>query len=163
MNTRELVEFALEKEVMSRRMYEAVAAKIEDDEARMMVLQLAGFEATHIAVFTEALRMQIEAIAFDSDGFVQGCETRPFHLFDDFDQEALNHATIEEILRAAERFEKTMADFYAGLASRFDDEQIRSAGSRLSDEEMSHYRYIGQIREIMGLSLDTHDEEFHGQ
>ena len=44
MEIREVIEFALEKEVMSRRMYERVAERCDSDEARMMLLQLARAE-----------------------------------------------------------------------------------------------------------------------
>ncbi|HPR63419.1 MAG TPA: ferritin family protein [Thermoanaerobaculia bacterium] len=163
MNIQELIEYAIEKEVMSRRMYETVAERCEDDEARMMILQLAGFEATHIDIFTRALEPEIKKLSFDVQNFIKDCEIRPFRLSNVFDQSALDQAGLEEVLKVARGFEKSMSEFYGSIADTVPGETIKSMGKRLAGEELGHYEYISRIEGILGLSSDVHDEEFHAQ
>lgn len=163
MNIRETIEYALEKEVMSKRMYSHVAGKTDNDEARMMLEQLAGYEATHIEIFTRALRTEIEKIGFDTESFIDSCETKPFRMMADFDQAALENSSLEEVIRIARTFEKQMSEFYGNLAAETGDETVRAMSERLSGEEMSHFEYVKRVEGVLGLSLDTDEEEFHPQ
>ena len=161
MEKKELIEFALEKEVMSRRMYEDVAERCGNDEARMMLLQLAGYEAEHIKIFTRALSNEIAALNFDTEGYLSDCGTKPFHLSDTFDEKALTESSLEEVLTAARNFEKMMAEFYGKLSEDSDDPTVTSMGQRLSKEEMGHFEYVARVQETLGITPETHDEEFH--
>lgn len=161
METRNLIEYAIEKEVMSRRMYENAAERTENDEARMMFHQLAGFEADHVKIFTQAMDSEIQRLGFDVPGFLSECETKAFQLSEDFDQQALDDAPMEKILDEAGKFEKSMSEFYARIAETSGNPTIVAMGKRLAGEERDHYEYVTRLAGTLGLSMDTQEEEFH--
>lgn len=163
MDTRGVIEFALEKEVMARRFYEFLADQAGMDEARMMFLELVSFEAGHIDIFVKAMEGEIKRLDFDVKGFLERAEAAPFHMPGGVDEKTLQDSPMEDILKTAKRFEKRMSEFYRDVAADAASEEVKAVGVRLSKEELSHYDHVTRIEEVLNLSLDADDGEFHAQ
>lgn len=163
METRAVIEFALEKEVMARRLYEFLAEQAGQDDARMMFLELVTFEADHVAIFIQALAGEIKRLKFDTKAYLEKAETAPFHIPGGIDEKSLQDSSMEDILKAAKKFEKRMSEFYKEVAESPAGEEVKAMGTRLSREELNHYDHITRIEEVLNLSLDGDEGEFHAQ
>jgi len=163
MDTRGVIEFALEKEVMARRLYEYLADQAGMDEARMMFLELVSFEAGHIDIFVKAMAGEIKRIHFDVKAFLDRAEAEPFHIPGGVDEKTLQESPMEDILKVAKSFEKKMSEFYKEVADGAASEEVKAVGVRLSKEELSHFDHVTRIEEVLNLTLDGDDGEFHAQ
>lgn len=163
MDTRAAIEFALEKEVMARRLYEHLAEQAGADDARMMFLELVTFEASHVDQFVKAMEGEIKRLGFEVKPFLELAEGAPFHMPGGVDEKTLQDRSMEEILKAAKAFEKRMAEFYGDVAEGSTREEVKAMGTRLAKEELQHFEHLKRIEEVLHLSLDQDDGEFHAQ
>lgn len=163
MDTRGVIEFALEKEIMARRFYEMLADQAGMDEARMMFLELASFEAGHIDIFVQAMVGEIKRLNFDVKAFLDRAEAAPFHMPGGVDEKTLHDSPMEDILKVAKKFEKRMSEFYAEVAADAASEEVKAVGTRLSKEELNHFDHVTRIEDVLNLSLDGDEGEFHAQ
>ncbi len=163
MDTRGIIEFALEKEIMARRFYEFLADQAGMDEARMMFLELASFEAGHIDIFVRAMAAEIQRLNFDVKGFLDRAEAADFHMPGGVDDKTLRESPMEDILKVAKGFEKRMSEFYQEVADGASSEEVKAVGLRLSREELSHYDHVVRVEEVLNLKLDDDEGEFHAQ
>ena len=163
MEIRDVIEFALEREVMARRLYEQLASRTRQDDARMMFLELVTFEAEHVRIFARALSAEIKRLGFDVPSFLEKAEAKTFTMPGILDNQTLNTGALADVLPAAKSFEKGMAAFYTQVAGHSALPQVKEACLRLSAEEMSHYDYVVRIEEVMKLSPEFDDGEFHPQ
>jgi rubrerythrin len=163
MPMKDVIEFALDREVMSRRLYEHLASRTKQDDARMMLLELVSFEAEHVRIFTRALKGEIDRLRFNILAYLEAVECRPFSMPGLLTEAVLKTGTMKEILPAAKKFEKTMSEFYAKVAEQSQEKPVQEAARRLSKEEMGHFEYVVRVGEVLGLSLDLDDGEFHAQ
>lgn len=163
MDTRAVIEFALEKEVMARRFYEFLAEQAGADDARMMFLELATFEAGHVEIFTRAMAGEIKRLRFDTKAYLDQAEAAPFHIPGGVDEKTLQDRSMEDILKVAKQFEKRMSEFYQEVAEGAAAEEVKAMGLRLSREELTHYDHVTRIEEVLHLSLDGDEGEFHAQ
>jgi len=163
MEMQDIIEFALEREVMSRRLYERLASRTKQDDARMMFLELVSFEAEHVRIFTQALQGEIDGLGFNVPSYLEAVEGRPFNMPGLMTEKVLKSGTMREILPVAKKFEKTMSEFYAAVSEQSKEKPIKEAALRLSREETTHIEYVERVEEVLRLSVDTDDGEFHAQ
>ena len=163
MDTHGVIEFALEKEVMARRLYEFLAEQAGMDEARMMFLELVSFEAGHIDIFVKVMAGEIKRLNFDVKEFLDRAEAAPFHMPGGVDEKTLQDSPMEDILKTAKKFEKQMSEFYREVAAGEASEEVKAVGTRLSKEELDHFDHVTRIEEVLHLSIDEDDGEFHAQ
>lgn len=160
---KELIEYALKREIFSRRIYELILEKVEDEEAKMVLIELANFEASHIQDFSLALDREIRREKINLNEFIQKCEDAPLEIPELFKKEELEKATLPFILNLAKKMEKEMALFYKDLSKQIDNAHISETADKLSIQEMEHIKYIKRAEEILNLDIDTQEGEFHAQ
>lgn len=160
---RELIEYALKKEVFSKRIYERILEKIEDSEAKMIVIELANFEASHIQDFSVALEREIRREKINVNEFLKECEEAPLEIPGLIKNGDIEKANLSFILSVAKKMEKEMASFYKDLSKQIDNPHISETADKLSIQEMEHIKYIKRVEEILNLDLETQEGEFHAQ
>lgn len=160
---RELIEYALKREVFSKRIYEKILEMIEDDEAKMIIIELANFEASHIQDFSVALEREIRREKINVSEFLKECEEAPLEIPELFKKEELERADLSFILNLAKKMEKEMASFYKDLSKQIDNPHISETADKLSIQEMEHIKYIKRAQEILNLDIETQEGEFHAQ
>ena len=160
---RELVEFAVRQEVFSRRIYERMAQRTSNDEARMMLSQLAGFEADHVQDFSTALEKEIRREGIHLKAVLEQAEHDPIELPEGINEAALASAPLEEVVKLAKGMEKAMAAFYRDLSLQSVSERITQASDKLSGEELEHLEMLRRIEGVLRLNLTDHEGDFHAQ
>lgn len=160
---KELIEFALKREVFSRRLYEKILEKVEDMEAKMIIIELANFEASHIQDFSLALEREIRREKINLNEFLQKCEEASLEIPELFKKEELEKANLSIILNIAKKMEKEMALFYKDLSKQVDNPHISETADKLSIQEMEHIKYIKRAEEILNLDIEIQEGEFHAQ
>lgn len=160
---KELIEFALKREVFSRRLYEKILEKVEDMEAKMIIIELANFEASHIQDFSLALEREIRREKINLNEFLQKCEEASLEIPELFQKEELEKANLSIILNIAKKMEKEMALFYKDLSKQVDNPHISETADKLSIQEMEHIKYIKRAEEILNLDIEIQEGEFHAQ
>ncbi len=160
---KDLIEYALRREVFSRRFYEKIAEKIEDQEAKMMVLELSNFEASHVQDFSLALEREIRREKINISDFLEECEKLPLEIQEYFKESDLERFNINEMLSIAKKMEKEMASFYQDLSKQAENPHISETADKLSIQEMEHIKYIKRVEEILHLDIETHEGDFHAQ
>jgi rubrerythrin len=160
---KELIEYALRREVFSRRLYEIVSEKIENTEAKMMLIELANFEASHVQDFSLALETEIRREKINLKEFLKECEEIPLNFPGYISEQDIEKANIGKILNIAKKLEKQMASFYKDLSKQTDNPHISETADKLSGQEMEHIKYIKRAEEILQLDIETQEGEFHAQ
>ncbi len=160
---KELIEYALRREVFSKRLYEKLSEMIEKTEAKMMIIELANFEASHIQDFSLALDLEIRREKINLKEFLNKCEETPLDVPGYFKEQDIEKANIGKILQIAKKMEKEQAIFYKDLSKQTDNPHISETADKLSGQEMEHLKYIKRIEEILNLDIETMEGEFHAQ
>ncbi|MEJ5166666.1 MAG: ferritin family protein [Thermoanaerobaculia bacterium] len=160
---RELIEYALKREVFSKRIYEKILGMVEDNEAKMIIIELANFEASHIQDFSVALEREIRREKINVSEFLKECEEAPLEIPELFKEKDLEKADLPFILNLAKKMEKEMASFYKDLSKQIDNPHISETADKLSIQEMEHIKYIKRAQEILNLDIETQEGEFHAQ
>lgn len=160
---KEIIEYALKQEVMSRRLYERVLEMIEDEEAKMIVSELINFEASHIQDLSYALEKEIRREKINLTDFLEKCEKEPLEIPNFLKEKEIEKSNLSKILEIAKKLEKDMATFYKDLSRQAENPHITETADKLSIQEMEHINYIKRIEEILKLDIETMEGEFHAQ
>lgn len=160
---KELIEYALTREVFSKRLYEKLSERIENMEAKMIIIELANFEASHIQDFSLALDLEIRREKINLKEFLNKCEEAPLDVPGYFKEQDIEKSDIGKILQIAKKMEKEQAVFYKDLSKQTDNTHISETADKLSGQEMEHIKYIKRVEEILNLDIETQEGEFHAQ
>jgi rubrerythrin len=158
---RELVEYALRQEVFARRIYERLALKSPQDETRLLLSQLAGFEADHIMDFAAALEKEIRREGINLRALLEGGNQDPIEVPEGINEQLLASASIEDILKRAKAMEKAMSAFYRDLSMQAVSERITQAADKLAGEELEHLEILRRIEGILRLNLNAAQGDVH--
>ncbi|RJP21710.1 MAG: hypothetical protein C4520_09300 [Candidatus Abyssobacteria bacterium SURF_5] len=128
---RQLINRAIGKEVEANMMYEIYAEKVEDEQGKSLLKELAREELAH--------KHTLEKINPEKPGAFksQSLPTGEFIEFADRPQ-ITKQSTMQEVLRYAIGEEMEALSFYTSLSEYAGNEEVRGLLNRIASEEKKH-------------------------
>lgn len=166
-NPIEVLELACHVERYGERFYRLAAERVDDDDARKLLLDLADYEVRHEEVFT-AMKQELAGrsaqdleaeVARDPDGTVgRYLQAMANGLVFEVDGEPGDRLrgdeSLEELLRLALQMEQTSIAFYSGIQRAIPASWGPERLDAIIDEERSHVVYIsGELARLHGVEL----------
>lgn len=150
----EIFKNALELEVQAEIFYEKAAETTDNDETRMVFLELADMEGGHARHIVERFKDTDFGKLFDADAWLNELETETAKLPIEIDA-LITNGEMRAVLDFALKMETEARDSYQHLSEIFTDTDDRAYCADLAQEEQEHINAITQLRS----SLDMEPEE----
>ncbi len=151
----EIFKNALEMEVQAEIFYEKAAEVTEDDESRMVFLELSNMEDGHARKIVERFKETEFGRAFDADKWLAEVEREDDKILNVEIGDLFAQGDMRAILESAVKMEEKARDNYKSLSERFSDPDDIAYCSDLAAEEQSH---INAIMRLLN-SIDMEPEE----
>ncbi|MBF0469912.1 MAG: ferritin family protein [Gammaproteobacteria bacterium] len=150
--TLELLKQAIQAEVRSELFYTKAADQTEDDEARMVFIELAGIEDGHARHLVERFSQGATATDVDLHAFLRESEAAGESLLTVEETPLLTEGNMEEVLNFAIAQELKARDNYQQLLHRLSDSEEQKLCQALITEEQNHANRLEQL--INSLEMD---------
>lgn len=147
----EILRNAIEHEVCAEVFYQKASQITDDDESRMVFLELSQMEDGHARQL--ALRFSETPLAsqFDPMGYLREVESEAEVRMSPEENAVIRHGNMVEVLDFAIRQEKRARDNYRGLAEYFTDPEDRAYCEELARAEQQHVERLYALRDSLGM------------
>ncbi len=149
----EIFKNALELEVEAEAFYEKAAELTDNDESRMVFLELAGMEDNHAHHIVERFKDTAFGQAFDADGWLKELEEASAKLSVEV-TELITSGDMKAVLDFALKMEQEARDSYQHLSEIFTDAEDKAYCADLAKEEQEHINAITQLRRSLDMDPD---------
>ncbi len=151
----EIFKNALELEVQAEIFYEKAAEIADDDESRMVFLELSDMEDDHARRIVKRFKQTSFGKIFDADSWLHELEQESGQTLDMQAGELIAKSNMREILKYAIQMETTARDNYKSLCERFSDSEDIAYCSDLANEEQKHINSLTQL--LHSIDMDPED------
>jgi rubrerythrin len=151
----EIFKNALEMEVQAEIFYEKAAEVTEDDESRMVFLELSNMEDGHARRIVERFKKTAFGSAFDADKWLYEVEREDDKILNVEISDLIAQGDMRAILESAVKMEEKARDSYRQLSERFSDPEDIAYCSDLADEEQKHVNSI--MRLLNSIDMEPED------
>ena len=156
--TIELFKDALLKEVKAGAMYSRAAEITQNDEARMLFIELSSEEDDHARdLFKKAQGTPLEQ-ASNFDDYVRKLESSTEGVIPKEDLEIIQRGEIREVLKLASNHEKETMKTFMALADRESNKKVKDVYLEFAKIEKEHLNSFNQMLN----SLDMEEDERPG-
>ncbi len=154
----EIFKNALELEVQAELFYEKAAELTNDDESRMVFLELADMEDGHAHHIVARFKNTAFGEMFDADEWLDEVEREDNKILDVMAVDLIAQGDMKAILKHAIRMEEDARDSYKRLSERFSDPDDIAYCSDLADEEQKHVNSLLQLLRSIDMDPDDRPE-----
>ncbi len=151
----EIFKNALEIEVQSELFYEKASELTNDDESRMVFLELADMEDGHAHHIVERFKHTDFGKMFDADAWLKEVEREDEKILDVVATNVIAQGDMKEILKYAISMEESARDSYKRLSEKFTDPDDVAYCSDLAEEEQKHVSSLLQL--LRSIDMDPED------
>ena len=156
--TVELLKNAIEAEIRAQVFYAKAAELTNDDESRMVFIELAGMEEGHAQHLVDHFNKGPVAEATDLQAFLDETEADTDKLLEVVETPFVKDGSMDKVLDFAITQEHKARDNYIALIGKMVDSEDRRYCEELAQEEEEHAARLLKLRR----SLDMADEERPG-
>ncbi len=150
-----ILKTALYNEVKSRIFYSKAADNTNDDESRMVFLELTSKEEDHAQLIIKRLEGTPYAREFDPQKYLEELQSSLENILSGYETESLISGDIKKVLKLAIKMEKSARDIYLNLEKKISSPEVKTMCHELANEEKEHLNSVT----TMLLSLDMGEEE----
>lgn len=151
----EIFKNALELEVEAGIFYEKAAEITEDDESRMVFLELSDMEDGHAHRIIERFKNTPFGQAFDADSWLEELERESEKNMEVKVSDLMDQGDMQAILKSAIKMEEEARDTYKRLSGSFSDPEDVAYCSDLAKEEQAHVNSLTQL--LRSIDMDPED------
>lgn len=151
----EIFKNALELEVQAEIFYEKAAEITEDDESRMVFLELSNMEDGHAHRIVERFKKTAFGSAFDADNWLDEVEREEDKILNVESGDLIAQGDMKAILKSAIRMEEEARDNYRRLSERFNDPDDIAYCTDLANEEQKHVNSL--MRLLHSIDMEPED------
>ncbi len=151
----EIFKNALELEVNAEIFYEKAAEITDDDESRMVFLELSDMEDGHAHRIIERFKNTPFGQAFDADSWLKELETTSEKNMEVKVSDLINQGDMRAILESAIKMEEEARDNYKRLSEKFSDPDDIAYCSDLANEEQKHVNSLMQL--LRSIDMEPED------
>ena len=151
----EIFKNALELEVQAELFYEKASELTDDDESRMVFLELADMEDGHAHQIVNRFKDTDFGRLFDADAWLKEVEREDDKILDVVAVDVIAQGDMKAILKYAIKMEEDARDNYQRLAETFTDPDDVAYCADLAQEEQKH---VNSLLDLV-RSIDMDPEE----
>jgi rubrerythrin len=151
----EIFKNALELEVQAELFYEKASELTDDDESRMVFLELADMEDGHAHQIVDRFKDTDFGQMFDADAWLKEVEREDKKTLDVVAIDVIAQGDMKAILKYAIKMEEDARDNYKRLADTFTDPDDVAYCSGLAEEEQRHVASLMQL--VQSIDMDIED------
>lgn len=150
-----ILKAALFNEVKSGTFYTKAAEITDENDSRMLFLELSGKEDDHARLIVKKLEGTPYAKEFDLEAYLNYLESTNESPFSAEESKTLKSCDIKKVLDLAIGQEKKALEIYLNLEKKAVDPELKSLCHELVQEEKGHLNSVTTMR----LSLNISEEE----
>ena len=147
----ELFKTAILSEVKADLFYSTAAEITEDDESRMLFLELASMEDDHAQALVNRVKKAPCGKEFDGAAYLKDLETSQTASINDDDKEFIKNSSIRDVLAKAISMENEASETYAKLAEASEDAEVKKYCLELKMVELAHARKLTNLLNSMDM------------
>jgi len=151
----EIFKNALEMEVEAEIFYEKAAEITDDDESRMVFLELSDMEDGHAHRIVERFKSTSFGQLFDAESWLKEVEDEGSKTIEVKVTDLVNQGDMRAILKAAIKMEEEARDNYKRLAESFTDPEDVAYCNDLAAEEQQHVNSLTQL--VRSIDMDPEE------
>ena len=151
----EILKTALQHEVKASVLYNSAADITEDDESRMLFLELSGFEDDHARRLIEGAKEYPDVDATALATYLREVEGEAEGNLTIEESQVIKRGDMRAILKMAIEFEQSAKAAYQRLAGAAQEGPFREFCETMIQEEQSHADTLTQ--ELHSLDMDLED------
>jgi len=152
--TIELFKDVLFKEVKAGAIYSRAAEITQNDEARMLFLELSSEEDDHARdLFKKAKGTPLEQ-ASDLDDYLKKLESSPEGVIPKEDLDIIQRGEIREVLELASKHEKETMEAFMALADKEANKEVKTFYLEFAGMEKEHLNSLNQMLNSLGMEED---------
>ena len=152
--TIELFKDVLFKEVKAGAIYSRAAEITQNDEARMLFLELSSEEDDHARnLFKKAKGTPLEQ-GSNFDDYVKSLESSPEGVIPKEDLDIIQKGEIREVLKLASNHEKETMEAFMALAEKEDSREVKDFYLEFVRTEKEHLNSLNQMLNSLGMEED---------
>jgi rubrerythrin len=146
---------ALRNETKARAFYRLASEVTQNDESRMLFIDLAGFEENHARQLVEMSQGVDFEQEWDADAYLDELENDIHAGIPEHELNAIHNSDMIEVLKLARQMELSSMTTYRTLAAGVTDTTLRDYFSKLAEQESQHLAEV----ERRALALDMDDSD----
>lgn len=150
----EILKTAIENEIRSEVFYTKASELTQDDESRMVFIELAGLEDNHARHLAERFKGEAAKGQLDLDAFVDEVGRRADQMLSVDETRLITEGSMAEVLEFAVGQEERARDNYRSLAAQLEDPADRAFCEALAEEEQLHAERLLQLRRSIDMDPD---------
>jgi len=154
-STTDILKTALAHEVKASAFYNHASEITENDEARMIFIELTNFEDTHPQRLIDIATAHNLAPDVDLNTYLKDLERDADNTLPAKATELLKSGNMQAVLKFAIKMEEDAEATYRNLAEQMDDDQAKHFCLEIAEEEKSHAKILTQG--LDSLSMDEDD------
>ncbi|MCP4127131.1 MAG: ferritin family protein [Gammaproteobacteria bacterium] len=154
----EIFKNALELEVEAEIFYEKAAEVTDDDESRMVFLELSDMEDGHAHRILERFKNTPFGQSFDADNWLEELERVSEKNMEVKVSDLIDQGDMRAILKSAIKMEEEARDNYQRLSERFNDPDDVAYCADLANEEQKHVNSLTQLLRSIDMDPDDRPE-----
>ncbi len=151
----EIFKNALELEVEAEIFYEKAAEVTDDDESRMVFLELSDMEDGHAHRIIERFKNTPFGQSFDADNWLEELERVSEKNMEVKVSDLIDQGDMRAILESAIKMEEKARDNYKRLSERFNYPDDIAYCADLANEEQKHVNSLIQL--LRSIDMDPED------
>jgi rubrerythrin len=149
----EIFKNALELEVQAEIFYERAAETTDNDESRMVFLELADMEGGHARLIVDRFKDTDFGKLFDADAWLNELEAETGKLPMEIN-DLIANGDMRSVLDFALKMETDARDNYQHLSEIFTDADDKAYCADLAKEEQEHINSITQLRQSLDMEIE---------
>lgn len=146
---------ALRNEARAAAFYELAAEVTQDDESRMLFLEMVDFEEGHARTLVERVGGSATFKGFDAAAYVKELESSVETTLKRTETDVIVNGTIRQVLELAIKMEQRAQETYETLAAHAENEEVESLCRDQAREEEQHARALHRM--LGSLDMDEED------
>ncbi|MGD2064455.1 MAG: ferritin family protein [Nitrospirota bacterium] len=146
---------ALRNETKARAFYHLASEVTQNDENRMLFIELAGFEENHARQLVDMAQGVSFEEDWDAEAYLDELESDTHASIPDHELHTILDSDMAKVLKLAREMELSSLNAYRTLADGVTDDKVRDYFLTLADQESQH---LAQV-ERMALALDMDESD----
>ena len=154
MQTLDIFKLALQNEVRASTFYAKASEITENDESRMLFLELTHMEEDHARRLVERSRRMDLGEALDAQAYLQRLQEDAARTLGVEETGLIKSGGMRSVVEFSIGLEATARDNYRALAASVNDTDDRAFCESLAAEEQKHYDLLSKLRLDMDMDME---------
>ncbi|MBF0187177.1 MAG: ferritin family protein [Magnetococcales bacterium] len=154
-NVDKLLKAAILHEVKAGAFYNRAAEVTNNDESRMLFLELAGMEDDHAGGLVKSAKKDPALQRLDAEAMLKDAMNSTEGKISKKEEDTISSGNLKEVLEMAIGFEKEAEETYRKMATKAKDDNFKAFCEQLCKEEAGHKNSLTTL--LNNLDMDIED------